>query len=140
MRNELRLSEHFTLSEMLRTHKNVTNRIGANEIDNIIDLVHEILEPLRDYVKTPIIISSGYRSPALNLAVGGSATSQHLDGQAVDFKCADMVLAFDFIKNNLEFDQLIWEYGTKFCPKWIHVSYRSDGKNRKSVFSEGVGH
>jgi hypothetical protein len=87
----------------------------------------------------PIHISSGYRSKALNTAIGGSLTSQHCSGEAIDIDMdgsANKVtnkMVFDFIKSHLNFDQLIWEFGTKDAPDWVHVSFESNGKQRKQV-------
>ena len=100
-------------------------------------IAENVFEPLREWVGGPIKINSFYRSKELNLAIGGSAKSQHCEGRAIDiddsfgFKSnADM---FDYIKNNLDFDQLIWEFGSKDNPDWVHVSYASPDENRKRV-------
>jgi D-alanyl-D-alanine dipeptidase len=98
-------------------------------------IANNIFQPLRDGIGKPIRISSGYRSEKLNKAVGGSKTSQHNKGQALDlvattgFTNKDI---FDYIKKHLEFDQMIWEFGTDKNPDWVHVSYNK-GKNRKQV-------
>jgi hypothetical protein len=85
------------------------------------------------------LISSGYRSKELNSAIGGSLTSQHCQGEAIDIDMdgsasgvsnADV---FKYIKENLNFDQLIWEFGTKENPDWVHVSFESTGKQRKQI-------
>jgi hypothetical protein len=103
---------------------------------NITVLCNQVLEPIR--VKFgPLNISSGYRSKVLNHYIGGALSSQHCEGKAADIDQDDMpnssnVEIFHFIKDNLEFDQLIWEMGDASKPDWVHVSY-SDGKNRKQV-------
>jgi hypothetical protein len=87
----------------------------------------------------PIHISSGYRSVELNKCIGGSLTSQHCSGEAIDIDMdgspsgVTNKMVFDYIKDNLEFDQLIWEFGTKDNPDWVHVSYESTGRQRKQV-------
>ena len=97
-------------------------------------LKDSIFEPLREYVECPIYISSFYRSPELNTAIGGSKNSQHCKGEAIDLddvysKVKNKVF-FDYIKENLDFDQLIWEFGDDENPAWVHVSYKEKG-NRK---------
>ena len=95
-----------------------------------------MFEPIRLHFKTPIFISSGYRSKALNDFIKGSATSQHCKGEAIDIDMdasnagVTNKMVFDFIKDRLDFDQLIWEFGTDSNPDWVHVSYSKE-KNRK---------
>ena len=97
-------------------------------------IAEKIFEPLREYVGGPIKINSFFRSSKLNKAIGGSTTSQHCKGQAMDiddtfgYKTnADM---YKFIKEHLNFDQMIWEFGDDDNPNWVHVSYVSPEKNR----------
>tara|TARA_R110002012_G_C11495504_1_gene596665 strand:+ start:420 stop:875 length:456 start_codon:yes stop_codon:yes gene_type:complete len=101
---------------------------------NMIKLAEEVFEPLRTYVGGPIKINSFYRSPKLNEAIGGSTKSQHCHGQAVDIDDtygrmtnAEM---YEFIKEHLDFDQIIWEFGSNNNPDWVHVSYVSAKENR----------
>lgn len=134
----MKLSENFTLEEMIKSEtairKKIDNTPNGNQILNLIDLCENILQPLRDEFGA-IHISSGYRSPKLNTAIGGSTSSQHcaLNGAAADInmnsKNADI---FEWIKENTDFDQLIWEFGDDDCPSWVHVSYR-EGKNRNQI-------
>ena len=98
-------------------------------------LADEIFEPLRTYTNGPIKINSFFRSPELNKAIGGSEKSQHCHGQAIDIddtyghmKNCDM---YEFIKQNLDFDQMIWEFGDDENPNWVHVSYNNPGENRR---------
>ena len=97
-------------------------------------IAEEIFEPLRTYVGGPIKINSFYRSPELNTAIGGSATSQHCKGQAMDiddtFGKMSNAEMYHWIKENLDFDQMIWEFGDDDNPAWVHVSYVSPSKNR----------
>lgn len=86
-----------------------------------------------DPYSNKVAITSGFRDVPTNKYVKGRSNSQHLYGEAMDFKCNNMPVIFDFISKNLEYDQLIWESGTKDCPAWIHVSYSSRHKNRKQV-------
>jgi hypothetical protein len=98
-----------------------------------------VFEKIREHFGVPIHISSGYRSKELNKAVGGSATSQHCSGEAIDIDMdgsangVTNAQVFNFIKDNIEFDQLIWEFGSDTNPDWVHVSYESTGKQRKQI-------
>ena len=102
---------------------------------NLIDLVDNVLDPLREAIGAPITVNSGYRSPILNMKVGGASTSQHTKGEAADItrgSRAQNKNLFYWIKENCDFDQLIWEFGDSSGPDWVHVSYRK-GNNRKQV-------
>ena len=94
----------------------------------------KVFEPLRVHVGGPIKINSFYRGPELNKAIGGSAKSQHCHGQAMDiddtYGHASNAEMFNYIKANLDYDQMIWEFGTEQNPDWVHVSYVSPDKNR----------
>ena len=94
----------------------------------------KVFEPLRVHVGGPIKINSFYRGPELNKAIGGSAKSQHCHGQAIDiddtYGHASNAEMFNYIKANLDYDQMIWEFGTEQNPDWVHVSYVSPDKNR----------
>lgn len=99
-------------------------------------LAENVFEPLREHFGHPIYITSFYRSPELNKAIGGSPSSQHCKGEAIDI---DDVIGestnadfFNYIKDNLDFDQLIWEFGNDGSPNWVHVSYRASN-NRGNV-------
>lgn len=139
----MKLSEHLDLSEVIRSESakrnGITNMPIALHIENFKLLAEKIFEPIRNNFRCPIHISSGYRSTELNRAIGGSLTSQHCTGEAIDIDMdgspngVTNKMVFDFIKNNLEFDQLIWEFGTNENPDWVHVSYESTGKQRKQV-------
>jgi zinc D-Ala-D-Ala carboxypeptidase len=128
------LSKNFSLAEMLESQ--TATRFGVSEqfrpskivVDNLTLLCTHILQPLRDKLGTPIRISSGYRHKRTNELVGGASTSQHVRGQAADLISADPNVSnatiFETIQRlNLPFDQLIWEFGTKLNPSWVHVSY-----------------
>lgn len=137
-----KISKNFTLEELCASQtakaKGIRNNPGQTDVVNLCALVHKVLQPLRDAMGTAIKISSGYRSLALNNAVGGVRNSQHLTGQAADI-CIDGDLTkgkrwFEWIKSHCEFDQLILEHNSKNS-YWIHVSYRADGLNRKQVIN-----
>ena len=112
----------------------IDNKPGQVELVNMEVIAERIFEPLREWVGGPIRINSFYRSPKLNKAIGGSKRSQHIEGRAMDIDDtyghktnAEM---FNYIKQNLDFDQMIWEFGTDDNPNWVHVSYVSEDSNR----------
>ena len=116
------------------TRRGIDNTPGSEELNNMQLLAEKIFEPLREWVRGPIRINSFYRAPELNKAIGGSTTSQHCKGQAMDIddtSChkpsAEMSA---WIKENLDFDQMIWEFGDDDNPNWVHVSYVSNVSNR----------
>lgn len=133
----MKLSENFTLAELTKsstaTRLGIDNTPDPHQLENLVELCHKVLQPLRDAIG-PIRISSGLRVPALNKAIGGSSTSQHcaINGAAADIDIDDNKKVFDYIKNNLQFDQLIWEFGNEKQPDWVHVSYHY-GHNRGQV-------
>jgi zinc D-Ala-D-Ala carboxypeptidase len=134
----MKLSKNFTLGEMIQSQtairKGIDNTPNGDQILNLIDLCENVLQPLRDHIGA-IYISSGFRSQKLNVAIGGSTTSQHcaLNGAAADIDMGEKNREiFEYIKNELPFDQLIWEFGNEECPSWVHVSYK-EGKNRKQI-------
>lgn len=136
----MKISEHLDLSELTRSESAKRNGINNNptpeHIENFKLLAENVFEPIRLHFKTPILISSGYRSKELNAFIKGSASSQHCKGQAIDIDMdgskggVTNKMVFDFIKDKLDFDQLIWEFGTDSNPDWVHVSY-AKGANRK---------
>jgi hypothetical protein len=137
----MNLSENLSLSEMIRSESakrnGISNQPTAEHIENMKVLAQHIFQPIREHFGKPIHVSSGYRSKDLNKAIGGSQTSQHSRGQAIDIDMDGSEISnrdvFMFIKDNLEFDQLIWEFGTKGNPDWVHVSYNTNGNQRKQV-------
>ena len=118
----MRLSKDFMLSEFTDTDTGLPNEPGQEEIRNLKLLVQKVLQPARNKFGV-INVTSGYRSPEVNSAVGGSATSDHVHGRAADIQCEDMATVFNYIRKYLPFKQLIWEFGTDVQPGWIHVSY-----------------
>jgi hypothetical protein len=112
---------------------------SKEHIENFKLLAEKVFEPIREHFGVPINISSGYRSKALNTAIKGSLSSQHCSGEAIDIDMDGSAngvtnkMVFDFIKDNLNFDQMIWEFGTDKNPDWVHVSYESTGKQRKQI-------
>jgi hypothetical protein len=136
----MKLTAHFELGEFTRSESakrcGVSNEPTEEHLKNIIVLCEKVLEPIRAKFG-PINISSGYRSKILNHYIGGALKSQHSEGKAADidmdgFNGVSNTDIFNYIKDNLEFDQLIWEFGNKAKPDWVHVSY-NQGANRKQV-------
>lgn len=122
-----RLTEHFSLAEMTRSQaaarRGLDNTPGAKAVAALKDLCVKVLEPIRAHFARPVIVSSGFRAPAVNRAVGGAPGSQHELGEAADFTVpgvSNLDLA-QWIMRNLRYDQLIYEFGES---GWIHCSYR----------------
>ena len=134
----MNISNHISYKE--GTYSNTAIRRGIDNIPNEEQLSNmhliatEVFEPLRAYVGGPIKINSFFRSPELNTAIGGSSKSQHCHGQAIDlddtFGRMTNAEMYEFIKEHLDFDQIIWEFGDDENPAWVHVSYVSLEKNR----------
>jgi zinc D-Ala-D-Ala carboxypeptidase len=133
----MKLSEHLELSEVTRSESakrnGISNMPTPEHIENFKILAAKVFEPIREHFGVPIRISSGYRSKELNKCVGGSTTSQHSSGEAIDidqdYTTITNKQVFEYIKDNLTFDQLINE----FDYSWVHVSYKANGKQRGEV-------
>jgi hypothetical protein len=134
------LSKNLSLAELTKSATAIKHGI-ANEptiehLLNLKELATNVFQPIREHFGMPIGISSGYRSMALNDLIGGSSRSQHSKGEAVDID-ADIFGGvtnkeiFYFIKEHLDFDQLIWEFGNDNEPAWVHVSYKSENNRRE---------
>lgn len=145
--NDIQLSKHFKLSEFTKSStasaRKIDNTPSLDVISNLQALCIHVLEPLREYFNCPIIIGSGYRSPALNKAVGGAANSQHMTGEAADIHLPDNATSrkwFLWMMDNLKFDQLIMEKSTPTSTRyWIHVSF-SRHRCRQQVIQNLVKH
>lgn len=138
----MNLSTHFTAEEFERTSTGLPNKIPPQLLPKLQDLCEHVLEPVREHFKRPIRINSGYRSPAVNAAVGSKPTSQHAKGEAADIEVpgvSNLVLA-EWIRSNLEFDQLILEAHRKGDPSsgWVHVSWKA-GPKRNQVLTMTLG-
>lgn len=131
----MRLSRDFMLSEFTDTDTGIANNPSQEEIRNLKLLAQKVLQPARNKFGV-INVTSGYRSPEVNSAVGGSATSDHVHGRAADIQCEDMAEVFNYIRKYLPFKQLIWEFGTDAQPKWIHVAY--DANNNKGEVLKAI--
>lgn len=135
------ISKHLSFEEATRSATAdklgiVNNNPNLSVIENMKALAKNVFEPIREHFKKPIFVSSMYRGIPLNNAIGGSITSQHCSGQAMDIDMAKSkptnAEVFNYIKTNLKFDQLIWEFGTDTEPEWLHVSF-STTKNRGQI-------
>jgi hypothetical protein len=139
----MKISQNLNLAEITRSdtakRHGIDNTPTAEHLENFKLLADKVFEPIREHFKTPIFISSGYRSKALNDFIKGSLSSQHCKGQAIDIDMdgsngeVTNRMVFDFIKNKLDFDQLIWEFGTDFNPDWVHVSYVKTGNRKQKL-------
>lgn len=128
----MKISDHLTLREVTKSNtadrRGIDNTPTDEHLENLKVVAEKVFEPLRNHFGVPIGISSGYRSEELNKAVRGSKTSHHCKGMALDID-ADIFgkitnkEIFNFILHNLEFTQLIWEFGTDDEPNWVHVGY-----------------
>lgn len=134
------ISKYITFEEATTSQTAVRNKIL--NVPNDLELINmqlvgiRVFDVIREHFKTPIRVSSFFRSLRLNNSVGGSKTSQHVKGQAIDMQGTGKItnqMIFDYVKENLDFDQLIHEYGTDSNPAWVHVSYVSKENNRKQV-------
>ena len=134
----MRISKHISYKEGVRsntaTRLGIDNTPGDYELGNMELIAERIFEPLRAWVGGPVKINSFYRNKELNLAIGGSQRSQHCQGRAIDlddtFGYKTNAEMFNWIKENLNFDQLIWEFGSDSNPDWVHMSYVSEDQNR----------
>ena len=137
----MQISKHLSLAEVSRSEtakrRGINNTPSGEHLENFKKLAENIFEPIREHFGVPIHISSGYRSKELNAAVGGSSSSQHCQGEAIDIDMDGTSITnaeiFNYIKDNLNFDQMIWEFGNDSNPDWVHVSYESTGKQRKQI-------
>jgi len=135
------ISKHISEKEAVKSitalRLGLNNTPDGDTLNNMKLLAEKVFEPLREWVGGPIKINSFYRSTALNSAIGGSSRSQHCQGRAFDL---DDIYGhktnkemFDWIKENLSFDQMIWEFGSEENPDWVHVSYVDEDKNRNRI-------
>ena len=135
----MRISKHISYKEatlsQTAVRKGINNDPDAYQLQNMQLLAEKVFEPLREHFGVPIAINSFFRSQKLNKAIGGATGSQHTQGRAIDI---DDTLGgvsnkqmFDWIRDNLDYDQLIWEFGNNQNPDWVHVSYVSEAENRK---------
>lgn len=135
------LSKNLSVKEVVKSptaiKHGIANEPSVTHLHSLKSLAENIFQPMREHFGVPIAITSGYRSAALNDLIGGSSSSQHCKGQALDIDAdvfggitnADI---FKYLREHTDFDQLIWEFGTNENPAWVHVSYKK-GNNRGEV-------
>jgi hypothetical protein len=136
------ISKHISYKEAIRSNtalrRGIENIPDIDQLENMKVLAEKVFEPLRAWVGGPIKINSFYRSPELNVAIGGSKKSQHCEGLAIDIDDtyggrftnlnAEM---FKYIRYHLDYDQIIWEFGDEHNPAWVHISYVNEDENRQ---------
>lgn len=132
----MKLTDNFTLNELVYSvtaeANKIDNRPNVKVIANLQKLCEKVLQPLRDYLGCPVIVTSGFRCAELNKKIGGKPNSHHLMGYAADFVVPQRNLkdVFKWMKSNLPYDQLLFEYNSS-GDRWIHVSYVKDSLNRR---------
>ena len=131
----MQLSKHLSRAEFERsdaaTNYGISNSMNSGQLAKAMALAENCFEPIREHLGKPIRVNSGYRSPAVNKRIGGALTSQHSLGEAIDLDLHDRDL-FEWIIDNVVYDQLIYEAGNDTEAAWFHISYR-EGNNRKQV-------
>ena len=147
-KNIMKLSKNLWLSEVTKSNTAIRRGIDNNptnlHIANLIYLAEKVFQPIREHFGCPIFVSSGYRSKDLNEAIGGSQKSFHSHGMALDLDMDGKSTItntdiFNFIKDNLPYTELIWEFGTEDKPDWVHVAIakgREQEKNAKIAYRE----
>jgi len=141
----MNISKNISFKEATRSstaiRKGISNEPNGDELESMQLVAEKIFQPLREKFGA-IRVNSFFRCSALNVAVGGSKSSQHCKGEAIDVDALNGVTnkeLFYYIKDNLEFDQLIWEYGTDKEPDWVHFSFTNKRENRKQVLKAVKG-
>ena len=132
------ISKHISYKEATRSNtalrRGIENIPDVEELENMKLIAKKVFEPLRKWVGGPIKINSFYRSPELNVAIGGSKKSQHCHGQAIDiddtYGHRSNASMFKYLRYNMDYDQMIWEFGDEKNPAWVHISYVSEEENR----------
>jgi len=135
----MKLSKHLDLAEVTRSEsakrEGIINMPTPEHYENLKVIAEKIFEPIREHFGVPIFISSGYRSEALNVYIGGSRSSDHSKGRALDLDMdgsssgVTNKMIFEFIKDNLDYDQLINEYDFG----WVHVGYRLNANRKQTL-------
>ena len=136
-----KISKHVSYKEGVRSRtadrRGLDNTPNESQLKCMKEIAEGLFEPLREWVGGPIKINSFFRGEPVNTAIGGSKYSQHMKGQAMDiddtFGHKTNAEMYHYIKDNLDFDQLIWEFGDDKNPNWIHVSYVTHRENRKKL-------
>lgn len=134
-KNDKQITKNFTLKELIRTKIKANNKPGTVEINNLINLCENVLQPVRELTGQPIYVNSGYRSKIVNKLVGGKPNSQHIKGEAVDIRAYDNIRLLRMIIINDKFDQLIIYLNPNKSVNFIHVSYKMCGNRKQILFS-----
>lgn len=138
----MKLSKNLSLGEFINSQtakrRGIDNTPSPDHLEAAKILAENVFQPIREHFGVPIYLSSGYRSNALNKAIGGSLTSQHSKGEAIDIDMdhregPENEDIFYYIKDHVDFDQLIWEFGNDKRPNWVHVSYKKNGPQRGQI-------
>jgi zinc D-Ala-D-Ala carboxypeptidase len=139
----MKITKNFSLEELIESNtalrRGIDNNPDADHIHNLVNLCEHILQPLRDKIGKPIRITSGYRSEALNEAIGGSKTSDHSHGRAADIKLIidgqnrSELLYLGILEMNVPFKQMIWEFGDKETPQWVHIAFDKDNNKKECL-------
>lgn len=139
----MKLSKNFSLAEFTESNTAIRNGIDNNptaeHIHNLVELCENVLQPLRDRIGSSIRVTSGYRSEALNKAIGGSKTSDHSHGRAADIKLViNGVNISDELYHGIKamgvpFKQLIWEFGDDDTPQWVHIAFDKDNNKMQCL-------
>ena len=135
------ISDHISYREATHSatalRRNLNNTPNNEQLKYMEEVAENLFEPLREWVGGPIKINSFFRGEPVNTAIGGSRTSQHMKGQAIDiddtFGYKTNAEMYHYIKDNLDFDQMIWEFGDDENPNWVHISWVSHRPNRKKL-------
>ena len=121
------------------TRRNIDNNPNAEQLAAMKLVTAKVFQPVREWYGKPIRVNSFFRSPELNTRIDGSKTSQHCKGEAIDIDTSnDNKKLYDYIRDNLEYDQLIWEFGNESNPDWIHVSFSKNGNRKRQLLAKKV--
>ena len=136
-----KISKHISYKEgtysQTALRRGLDNTPNEEQLKCMKEVAENLFEPLREWVGGPIKINSFFRGEPVNTAIGGSTRSQHMKGQAIDiddtFGHKTNAEMYHYIKDNLDFDQMIWEFGDDKNPNWVHISWVSHRPNRKKL-------
>lgn len=134
----MKISRYCSYEEATKSQtaerKGIDNQPNTEQTENMKYVAKNVFDKVREAMCCPLYVSSFFRSPALNKAIGGSKTSEHMEGCAIDIDHPTLnKKIFHYIRENLNFNQLIWEFGDEESPAWVHVSLRKDGRNKKQI-------
>ncbi len=137
----MRISKHISYKEAVKsrtaTINGIDNHPDQEQLERMKNVAEKVFEPLREHFGVPIVINSFFRSEELNRRIGGATRSSHMTGEAIDIDDTMGGVTnsemFHWIKDNLVFEKMIWEYGNDESPNWIHVSLSMDGENKNQL-------